>query len=109
MLIAELYGRKKEEVYEIAALCEIVHNGTLIVDDIEDSSTVRRDKPCVHLLYGTDISVNAGNFMYFAPFHYLLKSKKYSLAQQAKIGEIFAEEMTSLHIGQGWDILWHNV
>lgn len=86
MLIAQLYGRKKEEVYEIAALCEIVHNGTLIVDDIEDSSTVRRDKACVHLLYGVDISVNAGNFMYFAPFHYLLKSKKYDLKQQVRIG-----------------------
>lgn len=79
------------------------------MDDIEDSSTVRRDKACVHLLYGVDISVNAGNFMYFAPFHYLLKSKKYNMEQQVKIGEIFAEEMTSLHIGQGWDILWHNV
>lgn len=39
-----MYGHKKEEVYDIAALCEIIHNGTLIVDDIEDSSTVRRDK-----------------------------------------------------------------
>ena len=44
MLIAQLYGHKKEEVFDIAALCEIIHNGTLIVDDIEDSSTVRRDK-----------------------------------------------------------------
>ena len=37
MLIAELYGHKREEIYDIAALCEIIHNGTLIVDDIEDS------------------------------------------------------------------------
>lgn len=44
MLIAEIYGKNKEEIYDIAALCEIVHNGTLIVDDIEDSSPVRRDK-----------------------------------------------------------------
>ena len=52
---------------EVAALCEIVHNGTLLVDDIEDSSSVRRDKPCVHLLFGEDIAINSGNFMYFAP------------------------------------------
>ena len=37
MLIAELYGREKEDIYDIAALCEIVHNGTLLVDDIEDN------------------------------------------------------------------------
>ena len=43
-----------------------------------DFSEVRRNKPCVHLLYGVDISVNAGNMMYFAPLHTLLKSNKYS-------------------------------
>ena len=37
MLTAELYGHKREEIYDIAALCEIIHNGTLIVDDIEDN------------------------------------------------------------------------
>jgi geranylgeranyl pyrophosphate synthase len=61
------------------------------------------------LLYGVDISVNAGNFMYFAPLNYLLKSNKFNLEQQVQIGRIFAEEMTSLHVGQGWDILWHNI
>lgn len=65
-------------MFEIAALCEIIHNGTLVIDDIEDSSKVRRNKPCVHLLYGVDISLNAGNFMYFAPMMYLIRSKKYS-------------------------------
>lgn len=109
MFIAELYGSPKESVFEIAALCEIVHNGTLMVDDIEDSSTVRRNKPCVHLLYGVDISLNAGNFMYFAPMHYLAKSPKFSKEQVAKLTTIYVEEMLSLHIGQGWDILWHNV
>lgn len=86
MLIAQLYGHKKEEVFDIAALCEIIHNGTLIVDDIEDSSTIRRDKECVHLLYGVDISVNAGNFMYFAPLNYLLRSKRFTDKQKIRFG-----------------------
>lgn len=42
------------------------------------SSEVRRNKKCVHLIYGVDISVNAGNMMYFAPLHALLKSAKYT-------------------------------
>jgi hypothetical protein len=49
-------------------------------------SHVRRDKPCVHLIYGVDISVNAGNFMYFAPLRYLLKSGKFSPSQIVKMG-----------------------
>lgn len=56
----------------------------MIVDDIEDSrylinkyilmqqiiyiySEMRREKPCVHLIHGVDISINAGNFLYFGP------------------------------------------
>ena len=70
---------------------------------------MRRDKPCVHLIYGVDISVNAGNFMYFAPLRYILKSDKFTARQKVKMGEIYAQEMTNLHIGQGWDILWHNI
>lgn len=35
-IIAELFNKPHETVYEIAALVELIHNGTLIVDDIED-------------------------------------------------------------------------
>lgn len=37
VILAEAFGLKLDDVKEIAALCEIVHNGTLIVDDIEDN------------------------------------------------------------------------
>ncbi len=109
MLIAELLGRKRAEVMDIAALCEVVHNGTLLVDDIEDSSTVRRNKPCVHLLFGTDVAINAGNLMYYAPMLFLLRSGRYPPATLALLQQIYLEEMVQLHIGQGWDILWHNI
>lgn len=108
VILAEAFGLTLDDVKEIAALCEIVHNGTLIVDDIEDNSDVRRNKKCVHLIYGVDISVNAGNMMYFAPLHTLLKSSKFTDQQKLRFAKIYAEEMTQLHLGQGWDILWHN-
>lgn len=74
---------------DIAALCEIVHNGTLLVDDIEDSSTVRRNKPCVHLLFGTDVAINAGNFMYYAPMLFLMRSGKYLPSVLAQLNQIY--------------------
>ena len=77
-IIAEIKHKSVKDVIEIAALSEMIHNGTLVVDDIEDGSTIRRNKACVHLIYGVDVSVNAGNFMYFAPINYLLNLKKYS-------------------------------
>jgi geranylgeranyl pyrophosphate synthase len=89
MLLAEVFGYHRQYVYDIAALCEIVHNGTLIIDDIEDNSTVRRNKECVHLLYGVDISVNAGNLVYFAPMMRLFRSGKYKSEQLNHMATIY--------------------
>jgi geranylgeranyl pyrophosphate synthase len=62
----------------------------------------------VHVLYGTDIAVNAGNMMYFAPMLSLLRNAKFAPDILLKLSQIYLEEMVQLHIGQGWDILWHS-
>ena len=59
---------KKSDVIEIAAFCEILHNASLIIDDIEDNSDFRREKKCIHKIYGIDVSINAANFLYFKSF-----------------------------------------
>lgn len=61
------------------------------------------------MLFGVDIAVNAGNLMYFAPLLSLMRSGKYTAEVMLKLNQIYTEEMVQLHIGQGWDILWHNV
>ena len=93
---------------QLAAFCEIIHNGSLIIDDIEDDSSVRRNKPCIHKLFGVDISINAGNYMYYAPMMAILNSSLYQPETKTQITKIYFEEIIQLHIGQGWDILWHN-
>lgn len=45
-------------------LIEVIHAGSLIVDDIEDGSTQRRGGPCLHLLHGVPLALNAGTWMY---------------------------------------------
>jgi hypothetical protein len=37
--------------------------------------------------------------MYFAPLNSLLKSEKYSNELKLKFSQIYAEEMTALHLG----------
>jgi len=93
-----------------ALLCEIVHNGTLAVDDIEDDSKLRRGKPCLHIIYGTDVAVNAGNAMYFLPLILFkeLREKEVPHELLVKAYELYAQEMINLHFGQGLDIWWHN-
>jgi len=64
LLIAEILGCDIEKVLDFAVITEIIHNGTLIIDDIEDDSEFRRGKPCLHKLSGIDVAVNAGNGIY---------------------------------------------
>jgi len=97
---------KNKDVYFTCGLTEIVHNGSLIIDDIEDGSELRRGLPCTYKKYGTDIAVNAGNFMYYAP---MLKLRDYvkQPEQALALHQIYVEEMAAIHFGQGWDISWH--
>ena len=57
-------------------IVEILHNASLIIDDIEDKSEMRRNKKCVHLIYGEDISINAGVAMFFIPLYNLMNAIK---------------------------------
>ena len=63
LLIAEALGKNPDDFVDLAIIPEVVHNGTLMVDDIEDASEYRRGRPCTYKIYGLDIAINAGNAM----------------------------------------------
>ena len=88
-------------------LVELPHNGSLIIDDIEDNSEERRGKPAVHLLYGTDISINAGNLLYFQPT-WLIDDADLPAERKNLLFSGYCEDLRRLHLGQGLDIFWHN-
>lgn len=109
LIIADALGARKEQVIDFVAICELVHNGTLVIDDIEDGSELRRGQPCLHLLYDIDLSINAGNALYFLPL-LALKHRRDSLppATVIRAYELYSQEMINLHFGQGFDIWWHS-
>ena len=105
MLFYQLY-KSDDDILAFTPLVELPHNGTLIIDDIEDSSDFRRGKPAVHLIYGTDLSINTGNFLYFLP-HICIDSSSFKDEIKLAAYRYYNDSMTYLHIGQGLDILWH--
>ena len=105
MLFYQLY-KSDDNILAFTPLVELPHNGTLIIDDIEDSSDFRRGKPAVHLIYGTDLSINTGNFLYFLP-HICIDSSSFKDEIKLAAYQYYNDSMTHLHIGQGLDILWH--
>jgi len=108
LLANEAFGGDSKAIFDFVVIPEVVHNGTLMVDDCEDDSELRRGKPCIHKIYGVDVAVNAGNAMYFLPLLSLMKAKgKFSDSILLKAYEIYSQEMINLSYGQGMDIWWH--
>ncbi|GEQ70447.1 hypothetical protein JCM33374_g4124 [Metschnikowia sp. JCM 33374] len=104
---------------EITTIVETFHAASLLIDDIEDDSTLRRGKPCAHLKYGIPSTLNSGNLMYFVaiqrafsslPEYYKKKtSDEFALAaMRNQLSDIFHDEMVNLHVGQGLDIYWRD-
>lgn len=90
-------------LYRLLTLTELIHNASLIIDDVEDKSEFRRNQPCVHLKYGEDIAINAGVTLLYLPIYKIIKEID-DLNLKNKITEAYLEEMVSIQIGQGWDI-----
>jgi len=107
-LVLRAFGREEAPYRDFMLIPELSHNGTLIIDDIEDGSSHRRGKPCMHRLYGTDVAMNAGNALYFLPLLPLFQRESgVADARRNEIFELYVQGMIRLHFGQGMDIAWH--
>jgi geranylgeranyl diphosphate synthase, type I len=107
LLITEMLGKDPESVMDFAAIPEMVHNGTLMVDDCQDLGELRRGKPCTHKLYGQDVAINTGNYMYFIPMLTVMESKDLDDTTKSRLYESFFQEMINVSVGQALDIWWH--
>jgi geranylgeranyl pyrophosphate synthase len=109
-LVADALGGDRELVMPLSVLCEMAHNGTLMVDDVQDDSKLRRGKPCIHITYGVDIAINAGNALYFLPlmiFKEYREKNQLTNEQLIRCYELYNQELMNVHLGQGLDIYWH--
>ncbi len=107
LLSLEAVGGDAKKYFHYTALPEIVHNGTLVADDVEDSSELRRGKPCIHHLFGVDVAVNLSSAMYFFPFAIISRDSTLDAHAKNKLNELVTFELLRCHAGQGLDIWWH--
>jgi geranylgeranyl diphosphate synthase type 3 len=79
-----------------------LHNASLLIDDIEDNSKLRRGQPVAHSIFGIPTVINTANYCYF-----LALEKCQALRSPAAM-QVFVHELLNLHRGQGHDILWRD-
>lgn len=82
-----------------------MHVGSLIVDDIQDRSDIRRGGPSCHLLYGEPIAINAGTAAYFLSLHILQSlTPDLDVHVRNRLYEIYFLTLRAGHSGQAFDI-----
>ncbi len=109
LVIVEGLREDPEAYLPYACIPEILHNGTIIVDDVEDGASMRRGEQALHLVHGTDVALNAGNAMYFLPLKIITRNPG-DLDAETRLDayEMLMAELNRTHLGQGMDICWHN-
>ena len=63
----EALGTGRGEGLGWAAACELLHNASLIHDDLQDGDEVRRGRPAVWARYGQVQAINAGDLLLMLP------------------------------------------
>jgi geranylgeranyl diphosphate synthase type 3 len=91
-----------ESLEVITKVVGMLHTASLLVDDVEDSSLLRRGLPVAHSIFGTAQTINSANYIYFRALDELQKLKS------PKAITIYTEELLCLHRGQGMDLFWRD-
>ena len=63
--VFSLCGMKGSSMPEFPAAIEILHNATLIHDDLQDGDETRRGKPTIWKSYGPAQAINSGDAFFF--------------------------------------------
>ena len=73
---ARAFGGSLEQALRSAVALELLHNGFLVHDDIEDESELRRGRPTLHEMHGIPLAVNVGDALNLAALSALLDNRE---------------------------------
>ncbi|WP_180927914.1 polyprenyl synthetase family protein [Streptomyces sp. AJS327] len=104
---AEVLGCRTEQLDVLAAAVELLHTGSLIVDDVQDAAPLRRGRAAAHVVYGTATAINAGTSAYFAVDRVIRRIASDDAELRAVLYDHYLGAVRSAHAGQALDIEGH--
>ncbi|XP_046822120.1 geranylgeranyl pyrophosphate synthase [Vespa crabro] len=90
------------KIQAVGNIIQMLHNSSLLLDDIQDNSILRRGIPVAHSIYGVPSTINAANYVLFISLEKVLS------LNHPEATQVFTEQILELHRGQGMDIYWRD-
>lgn len=103
LLGTELFGGDPNRAYHVAAAFEMLHNFTLIHDDIMDKAPIRRGKETVCRKWNDNVAILSGDALATMAVQQILKSETDD-TNKLKLIDLFAHTSVKVCEGQQYDL-----
>lgn len=100
MLSCEAVGGTMNQAVNAAVAIEVMHNFTLVHDDIMDHAESRRGRPTVHTRWDANTAILVGDELVAVAYRELLKTKSRAIAQ---VADVFTDGIMEVCEGQSYD------
>jgi geranylgeranyl pyrophosphate synthase len=104
LLASSVVGGESSKLERYTSFPEFLHTGSLIIDDIQDNSLLRRGGPCAHVEFGVPTAINAGTAAYFLGEGITREHPNLTDAQRLRVYELYFTCLRGAHVGQALDI-----
>lgn len=106
LLVFEALSGDYRPALPAAAAIEMIHNFTLLHDDIEDNDRERRGRPTAWALWGKPLAINTGDYLYTLAFKTLfrLSPADFPAERLLAVHRLVADSCLALTVGQDLDL-----
>ena len=100
LLVAKCFGTIPDKIYHLASAVELVHQGSLIHDDVVDESEIRRGKSSVNATFDNRLAVLFGDFIVSKSLQEVVATQSIRCINDIStlIGTLSAGEITQLDV-----------
>lgn len=100
LLSCEAVGGTMNEAVNASVAIEVLHNFTLVHDDIMDNAESRRGRATVHVRWDANTAILVGDELVALAYRELLKTRSKAIAQ---VADLFTEGVVEVCEGQAYD------
>lgn len=81
LLTARMFGETTPATIRLGAVVELIHNATLVHDDVIDDADTRRGRPSANSHWGNPMTVLAGDWLYMQSFAVALGERNFAVLE----------------------------